>query len=58
MGLAGAGQDVQAEVAPPFDPVVVLLGQDGAHEADQGVAGREDTNHISATADLSIESFL
>jgi hypothetical protein len=32
---AGAGEDVQAEVSPVFDPVVVLLGQDGADEADQ-----------------------
>jgi len=32
-GDAGPGQDVGAEVAAPFDPVVVLLGQDGADEA-------------------------
>jgi hypothetical protein len=38
-GDAGPGQDVEAEVAAAFDPVVVLLGQDGADEADQGVAG-------------------
>jgi len=38
-GDAGPGQDVEAEVAAVFDPVVVLLGQDGADEADQGVAG-------------------
>jgi len=36
-GEAGAGQDVEveAEVASAFDPVVVLLGQDGSDEADQ-----------------------
>jgi hypothetical protein len=47
-GEAGAGQDVEveAEVASAFDPVVVLLGQDGSDEAGQGVAGGEDADHI------------
>ena len=57
-GEAGLGQDVEAEVAPAFDPVVVLLGQDGADEADQGVAGWEDTDDVGPAADLSVESFL
>ncbi len=39
---AGPGQDVEAEVAAGFDPVVVLHGQDGADEANHGVAGGED----------------
>ena len=34
-GDAGAGQDIEAEVAASFGPFVVLLGQDGADEADQ-----------------------
>jgi hypothetical protein len=36
--MRGPGQDVQAEVAAAFDPFIVLLGQDRADEADQGVA--------------------
>jgi len=56
--LSGAGQDVEAEVAPPFDPVVVLRGQDGADEADQGVAGWEDADDVGPAADLSIEALL
>jgi len=36
----------------------VLLGQDGADEADQGVAGWEDTDDVGPAADLSVESFL
>jgi hypothetical protein len=36
----------------------VLLGQDGADEADQGVAGWEDTDDVGASPDLSGESFL
>jgi len=57
-GEAGAGQDVEveAEVASAFDPVVVFLGQDGSDEADQGVAGGEDADHIGPAADRSIES--
>jgi hypothetical protein len=33
-GEAGPGQDVEAEVASACDPVVALLGQDGADETD------------------------
>lgn len=43
-GDAGAGQDVQAEVATSFGPFVVLFGQDGADQADEGVAGGEDAD--------------
>jgi hypothetical protein len=34
-GDAGAGQDVEAEVAAAFGPLIVLLGQDRADETDQ-----------------------
>ena len=34
-GGAGAGQDLEAEVAAAFGPFVVLLGQDRAGKADQ-----------------------
>jgi hypothetical protein len=33
----------------------VLLGEHGTDQADQGVAVREDPDHIGATADLSVE---
>jgi hypothetical protein len=36
----------------------VLLGQDGADEADEGVAGREDPDDVSAPADLPVQPFL
>ena len=51
--LAGAGQDVQAEVAFAFDPVAVLLSQDVADEADQGVEGGEYTGDVGPATDLS-----
>ena len=57
-GEAGAGEDVEAEVASAFDLVVMLLGQDGPDETDQGVAGGEDADHVGSTSDLPVESFL
>jgi hypothetical protein len=37
-GLAAAGQDVDVDVAAQFGPLVVLLGEQDADEANQGVA--------------------
>jgi hypothetical protein len=54
----GFAQDVQAEVAPGFRPFVVLFGQHGTDEADQGVAVGEDADHVGATSDLLVEPFL
>ena len=34
-GEAGAAQDVEAEVAVSFDPLVVSFGEDCSDEADQ-----------------------
>jgi hypothetical protein len=34
-----SGADVEAEVAASFGPFVMLLDEDRADEADQGVAG-------------------
>ena len=48
-GEAGAGQDVEAEaeVASAFDPVVVLLGQDGSDEAvRESRAGKMPTTSV------------
>jgi hypothetical protein len=36
----------------------VLLGQDGADEADEGVAAGEDPGDVGAAADLAVEAFL
>jgi len=42
-------------VAAALDPVIVLLGQDCADEAEQGVAVGEDADYVGAAADLSVE---
>ena len=52
---AAAGEDVEAEVAAAFGPFVVLLGEDGADEADDRVAVGEDADHVGAAADLAVE---
>jgi len=51
-GDAGSGQGVEAEVAAAFDPVVVLFGEDGTDEADQGVAVGKDADDVGAAPDL------
>ena len=50
-----AGEDVEAEVAAALDPLVVLLGEDGADEAGQGVAVGEDPDDVGAAFDLAVE---
>ena len=55
---AGFGEDVEAEVAAAFGPFVVLFGQDGADEADQGLAVGEDADDVGAAADFAVEAFL
>jgi hypothetical protein len=57
-GDAGAGEDVEAEVAAAFGPFVVLLGQDRADKADQRVAAGEDPDDVGAPADLAVQPFL
>jgi hypothetical protein len=57
-GDAGAGEDVEAEVAASFGPFVVLLGQDSADEPDQRVAAREDPDDVGAAADLPVQPLL
>jgi hypothetical protein len=42
------------EVAPSFDPLIVLLGEHGADEADQGVAVGEDPHDVCAPADFPV----
>ncbi len=45
-------------IAFPDDPLVVLLDQQGAEEAGDGVTVREDTHDIGATTDFFVEPFL
>jgi hypothetical protein len=40
------GEDVEAEEAPTVGTFVVLLGQDGADQADDGVAVGEDPDDV------------
>ena len=54
----GSGEDVEPEAAAAFGPFVVLLGQDGADEADDRVPVGEDADHVGAAADLLVEPFV
>lgn len=42
----GSGEDIEAEVAAAFGPFVVLFGGQGADEADQRIAVREDPDDV------------
>jgi hypothetical protein len=55
---SGFAQDVQTEVAPRLGPFVVLFCQDGADEANRGIALGEDVDDIGAPPDLLVESLL
>ena len=55
-GQAGSAQDVEAEVAAPFGPFVVLFGQDRADQADHRVAVGEDALNVGTAADLTVEA--
>ena len=46
------------KVAREFGPFVVLVSQDGADEADDGVAAGEDADDIGPAADFLVEPFL
>jgi hypothetical protein len=51
-GESGLGEDLESEVAAAFGSFVVLFGEHGADEADDGVAVREDPDRVGAAADL------
>ena len=53
--LGQDGERLGAEVAACDLPLVVLLGEDGADQADDGVAVREDPDHVGAALDLLVE---
>jgi hypothetical protein len=54
---AALGQDVEAEVAASLDPVVVLLGEDGSDQADEGLSVGKDADDVGAAADLAAPAF-
>ena len=54
---AAVGEDVEAEVAAAFRPFVVLFGEDGNDQADEGVAG-EDSDDVGAPADFAVEPLI
>ena len=58
LGESAFGEDVEGEVAALLGPFVVLLGEHGADQADQGGAVGEDADDVGAAADLAVESFL
>jgi hypothetical protein len=51
---AAAGEDVEVEVATAFGALVVLFGQDGADEANEGSVGK-DADYVGAPTDLLVE---
>ena len=55
---SGSGEDVEAQIAPPFDPFVVLFGEDGSDEADDRGAVGEDAHDVGSAPYLSVEAFL
>ena len=56
--VAGLGEAVGAHVAPGDGPLVGLLGEQGADEADHGGPVGEDAHDVGAPADLLVEAFL
>jgi hypothetical protein len=55
---AGAGQDVEGQVAATLGPVVVLFGEYGADQAGDRVAVGEDPHDVGPPADLAVERSL
>jgi hypothetical protein len=55
-GDAAAGEDFESEVTAAFGPLIGLLGQDGADEADDRVAVGEDAHGVGAPADLAVQA--
>ena len=54
----GFGEGVESEVAALLGPFVVLLGQDGADEPDNGASVGEDADDVGAAADLAVEALV
>jgi hypothetical protein len=58
LGLAACGEDFDAHVAAGFFPFVVLFGEDGADQPDDGGAVGEDPDDVGSPADLFVEALL
>lgn len=56
-GDAASGQDVEAEVAEAFSPLVGLLGRHGPGPTHDRGAVEEDADTVDAAANLAVESF-
>jgi hypothetical protein len=48
---------LKGQVNPTDLPVVIVLHQDGAGEAQAGSLIRENANHASAAVDFAVEAF-
>jgi hypothetical protein len=57
-GQTGFGEDLEAHVPALLGPLVGLLGQYGADEADDGGPVGEDPDDVGAATDLFVQSFL
>ena len=57
-GESPLGDDLEAEVAAPFDPFVGLFGQHRADEADDRVAVEEDAHGVGAAANFTVEALV
>ena len=51
-------EDFQADVAAHLGPFVVLFGEDGTDETDQGLPVGEDADDIGAAPNLPVQPFL
>jgi hypothetical protein len=58
LSLPAGGEDFWAHVAAGLGPFVVLLGQHGADEADDGVAAGEDPDDIGSPAYFFVQALL
>jgi len=55
---AHLGEDLQAHVAAGFGPFVVLLHEDRAGEADDGVAAGEDADDVGPAPQFAVQALL
>jgi hypothetical protein len=53
--FAAFGEYFGAHIAAGFGPLVVLLGEHGADEADDGVAAGEDPGDVGPSPDLAVQ---
>ena len=51
------GEDIEAEVASAFGPLISLLSQHRTDQTDDRITVGEDPHRIGATTDFSVEAF-